>query len=292
MTHGTPQGQADTPSGHADGDRDAAPHPSPRAARAHHGHGDASSGDAPLRGAPSSGGPASAAPGGDATRHRKPASAERPDPPDPLPVVGVDLSGPMTPSATALALFVVEDSGLVCRSLMCGLGDEELAAEIPAGRSVVGLDAPLSYSAARGDRPGDRQLRKLCVRAGLPAGSVMAPTAPRIVYLTLRGISITRRLARTQPNADIVEVHPAAALALRGAPPDAVTSLKQSGEARRTLIAWLERHGLQGIERFSPLSDHAVAACAAALAAWAWHRGEPAWVHPAAPPAHPYDYAC
>jgi len=40
------------------------------------------------------------------------------------------------------------------------------------------------------------------------------------------------------------------------------------------------------------MDDHTVAACAAALAAWDWSRGKGRWVHPADPPAHPYDFAC
>ena len=126
-------------------------------------------------------------------------------------------------------------------------------------------------------------------------GTVIPPTAPRMVYLTLRGISIVRLLVgfcTKEPR--IVEVHPTAAMALRGAPVDDVMNFKGegAGTVRRSLLAWLEERGLRGVSSLPDSSDHLVAACAAALAAWEWSVGESGWRAPAEPPFHPYDFAC
>ena len=129
--------------------------------------------------------------------------------------------------------------------------------------------------------------------AGLPSGTVMPPTLTRMAYLTLRGITVARIAATTTgARARIVEVHPGAACVLRGAPAGIVRALKSSAAARRQLLRWLEGEGLEGIGGGPDPGDHFVAACAAALAAWKWSLGAPAWIHPADPPWHPYDMAC
>jgi hypothetical protein len=92
--------------------------------------------------------------------------------------------------------------------------------------------------------------------------------------------------------ARIVEVHPGAACVLRGAPIEIVRALKSSAAARQELLRWLEGEGLEGIGSGADPGDHFVAACAAALAAWKWSLGAPAWIHSADLPWHPYDMAC
>ena len=62
--------------------------------------------------------------------------------------------------------------------------------------------------------------------------------------------------------------------------------------ARLRLLEWLESMGLNELPRAEEISDHFVAACAAALAAWRWSAGSAAWCYPAQPPEHPYDFAC
>jgi len=114
----------------------------------------------------------------------------------------------------------------------------------------------------------------------------------RMAYLTLRGIAVACSL-QSIPKAPprIVEVHPGAAVALRGAPIDAVRTFKQDVGARQELLTWLAQHGLDAAANESA-SDHYVAACAAALATWKWCTGKTVWLHPAAPPFHAFDYAC
>lgn len=212
-------------------------------------------------------------------------------------VIGVDLSGPSNTADTAIVKFEGRGGKLECRSHQVGAGDPVLHALVSAacakGATVVGLDAPLSYNPGGGDRPGDRSLRAGITRAGLRSGSVMPPTMMRMVYLTLRGVSVARLLSGIGPRAPrIVEVHPGASLALRGAPVADVRAFKQEVAARRRLLRWLERQGLGGAAGLDPSSDHLVAACGCALAAWKWATGEPAWVHAAEQPLHPFDFAC
>ena len=207
-------------------------------------------------------------------------------------VVGIDLSGPGSPQNTAVAVFESASESLGLHALSVGATDREILALIPGAPSIVGIDAPLSYSAGGGSRAADVRLRKAAIRAGLHPGTVMAPSAPRMVYLTLRGVALTRLLSNEHPGCRIVEVHPTAALALRGAPLEAVRTFKTSPRSRRTLLAWLQAQGLTGIGRRADDSDHAVAACSAALAAWRWSQGDAVWLHKAEPPMHPYDFAC
>jgi predicted nuclease with RNAse H fold len=211
-------------------------------------------------------------------------------------VLGIDLAGPSNRAATAAALFSVRGEDLECRSLHEGLDDRDLAdlleTEVPAEAGLIaGLDAPLSYNPGGGDRPGDCELRRRLVASGLSPGTVMVPTMSRMVYLTLRGVVIARLLAVLRPGCRVVEVHPAGALVLRGAPVADIHALKKSAKSRHSLLAWLGDHGLDGLPA-TATSDHAVAACAAALAAWQWQRGQSCWTCPADPPVHPFDFAC
>lgn len=175
-------------------------------------------------------------------------------------------------------------------------GDKEIYHSIKhfhqAGDLVVGIDAPLSYNPGGGDRPFDSDLRKKIVAAGLKSGSVMTPTMTRMAYLTLRGISVARMLLTISKKIKIVEVHPGATLALRGASIKDVLSFKKSGRSRRNLLRWLEDQGLRNIGTFKGPTDHYVAACACALAAWKWHEQKSVWLQKASPPFHPFDFAC
>jgi predicted nuclease with RNAse H fold len=211
--------------------------------------------------------------------------------------VGIDLSGPSNPGATALAAFAVRSGGLAWTGGLRGADDRELVRFLVDLESrtpvVVGIDAPLSYNVGGGDRPGDARLRAHTVAARLPSGSVMTPTMTRMVYLTLRGIALSRILETAGiEGLRLVEVHPAAAMALRGAPLDAVLGMKKSSHSRERLLAWLEAQGLAGVSGISGPTDHDVAACAAALAAWRWSAGGAVWIEKADPPFHSYDFAC
>ena len=81
-------------------------------------------------------------------------------------------------------------------------------------------------------------------------------------------------------------------MALRGAPVADVTRFKTDPGARSRLLAWLARQKLAGVPSSADLTDHEVAACACVLGGWYWRLGTPVWLAAAAPPAHPYDFAC
>lgn len=213
-------------------------------------------------------------------------------------VVGIDLSGPSNSADTAMVNFLVDDHRLVIRETVLGAGDQAIIGKLTDLASedeevVVGLDSPLSYNVGGGDRPGDARLRSAIVEVGLRSGAVMPPTMNRMVYLTLRGVSVARLVKSIKLRTPgIVEVHPGATMALRGAPVEQVIAFKKDERARRELLEWLEHQGLEGAATANTPSDHYVAACAGALAAWKWSRNELVWVERADPPIHPFDFAC
>jgi predicted nuclease with RNAse H fold len=211
-------------------------------------------------------------------------------------LLGIDLAGPSNRANTVVAGFLASRGKLEHQFEKVGCDDRELTALLGSfvpvnAKLVVGLDAPLSYNPGGGDRPADRELRRRLIAAGLVAGTVMTPTMSRMVYLTLRGVIVARLLTAIRPGCQLVEVHPAGAMALRGAPVAVVRKLKSSAAARRSLQAWLATQGLADLPT-KALNDHTVAAYAAALAAWDWSRGKDRWSHRADPPGHPYDLAC
>lgn len=215
----------------------------------------------------------------------------------PSQVVGIDLAGPANARDSVMVQFHAHDHTLQLGEVHLHADDrciwERFCVWAAESAIVVGLDAPLSYHGGGGDRPGDARLRQAITRVGLLPGSVMPPTLHRMVYLTLRGLAVARLLQTVTPQVPaIVEVHPSAALALRGAPRAAVRTFKHQSHSRRELLRWLEEQGLRGVAQQRAPSDHFVAACAAAFAAWKWQQGQSVWQEPANPPFHPFDYAC
>ena len=211
-------------------------------------------------------------------------------------VVGIDLSGPSNAADTAVTVFESHESGLCLKTTTSDVSDAKLLQIIqPITRCsevVVGVDAPLSYNDGGGDRPADRLLRQRIQQAGLAAGSVMTPTMTRMAYLTLRGLAVARLLSSLPNPPSLVEVHPGAAMALRNASIADIRSMKKETSARRRLLRWLEDQGLEGVAAVRVPTDHYVASCAAALAAWRWGQHQSDWIHPADPPLHPYDFSC
>ena len=216
--------------------------------------------------------------------------------PDSRIIIGIDLSGPRNIADTALAVFAQHGEKLSFVRAMHGASDQDIFQLISnlgeESRLVLGIDAPLSYNPGGGDRPGDADLRRTASAIGRVG--VMPPTFNRMVYLTLRGIALTRAIETLRARMDlwIVEVHPGASMLLRGAPSADVATFKTDPAARLRLLGWLATMGLIGVPRDDEPTDHFVAACGAALAAWKWSIGQPTWCHPARPPEHPYDFAC
>jgi predicted nuclease with RNAse H fold len=214
-----------------------------------------------------------------------------------MKVLGIDLSGPRNIAGTCLVCFDERGDELHLIDVCEGADDDQILKAItrldPGERIAIGIDAPLSYNANGGDRPSDRELRHLILDRGARVG-IMPPTMIRMVYLTLRGVVLTRLFESQSPEhkLEIVEVHPGASMILRGADMEQVRTFKFEPSARQNLLNWLETKGLQGISSVVDPSDHYVAACAAALAAWQWAIGKSIWRSAKAPPHHPYDFAC
>ena len=212
-------------------------------------------------------------------------------------IFGIDLSGPSNTKESTLVSFEMRNNSLQMTIAIEGVTDlsiyDAIAENSTNVRVIIGIDAPLSYNPGGGDRKSDKDLRKHIIAKGMPSGSVMPPTLNKMAYLTLRGISVCRFL-ESHPNKkiSIVEVHPSGAMALRGARVKSIRKMKSSTRAKQTLLHWLENQGFNGINLSGSVSDHYVAACAAALAAWKWHLGESVWVFKSEMHFHPYDFVC
>lgn len=217
-------------------------------------------------------------------------------------VIGIDLSGPSNHKDTVLAVFEIQNRQLRFVKGRSHMSDEEILNEVLAQSQedeiVIGIDAPLSYEDGGGDRESDRSLRKFIVEIGMKSGSIMPPTLNRMVYLTLRGIKLTREITTLiTPNPiSIVEVHPGAVIGSRlsAKEMDYVLTYKQDIEMRKVLLSWLEQQQLIGIPETVDEQSHSIDACAAALGAWHWKDPAftPKWRYTANPPLHPFDYCC
>ena len=214
-----------------------------------------------------------------------------------MKIVGIDLSGPRNSAETCLVSFEERGEEIHLVDVREGADDNQILEAIINLNSkehiVIGIDAPLSYNLKGGDRPSDSELRHLVLERGGRVG-IMPPTMIRMVYLTLRGVILTRLLESLRPEYDlgIVEVHPGACMVLRGTDAGDVRKFKTEPSARGRLLDWLETKGVKGIVREDAVSDHYVAACGAALAAWQWGVGKSIWCFASNPPHHPYDFAC
>jgi uncharacterized protein len=217
-------------------------------------------------------------------------------------VIGIDLSGPSNHKDTVLSVFEKEGNQLKFVKWISNISDQAILNEIllqsQHGEVVIGIDAPLSYEDGGGDRQGDRELRKFIVGLGMKPGSIMPPTLNRMVYLTLRGIKLTREIEniRTPNPVSIVEVHPGAVMGSRLSKNDFefVLNYKQDLLSRLFIWDWLGQQDLVGLPILSGEPSHWIDACAAALGAWHWkdHSLKPSWLFKAVPLLHPYDYCC
>src|SRR5512138_2689988 len=112
-----------------------------------------------------------------------------------MKIVGIDLSGPRNSADTCLVSFEQRKDEILLTDVREGADDDQILETISClGEKewiVIGIDAPLSYNAKGGDRPSDSELRRLVRARGGQVG-IMPPTLIRMVYLTLRGLHLTR----------------------------------------------------------------------------------------------------
>jgi uncharacterized protein len=217
-------------------------------------------------------------------------------------VIGIDLSGPSNHKDTVMAVFEKQDNGLKFLKLKRNIGDLEILDEVETQSQmdevVIGMDAPLSYEDGGGDRLGDKLLRQYIMSIGMKSGSIMPPTFNRMVYLTLRGIKLSREIGNisTVHPISIVEVHPGAVIGSRLPQNDLeyVLRYKQELASRCFIKNWLGEQHLTQLPSYIVEESHMIDACAAALGAWHWRDPlqQTKWLLPANPPLHPYDYCC
>jgi predicted nuclease with RNAse H fold len=213
-----------------------------------------------------------------------------------MKIVGIDLSGPRNIADTCLVSFEERGEEIHLAEVREEADDSQILQAVSSlgskERIAIGIDAPLSYNPGGGDRLSDKELRQLASEKGRVG--ILSPTMMRMVYLTLRGVALTRMLEAMKPQYDlqIVEVHPGACMLLHGALREEVNAFKREVVARQQLLDWLEEKGMRINPRAETVPDHFVAACAAAFGAWQWALGKSVWRSPADPPKHPYDFAC
>src|SRR5689334_120141 len=160
-----------------------------------------------------------------------------------MKIAGIDLSGPRNFADTCLVSFEERGEEIHLIEVRDGADDDQIL-DVISGfgqneRIVIGIDAPLSYNPKGGDRRSDSELRRLVHAQGGHVG-IMPPTLIRMVYLTLRGLHVTRLLEALKPQYDlgIVEIHPGACMILRGADPGDVRTFKTDSLARGHLLNW------------------------------------------------------
>jgi len=212
-------------------------------------------------------------------------------------IAGIDLSGPSNLNETVMTVAVLSGENYELRGVHRGVDDSEigrLLKEYCSGSGselITGIDAPLSYNPGGGDRPGDKELRNILKGQGLQPGTIMPPTLTKMVYLTMRGISLARLLGIILPGIKIAEVHPAGSMVLNGFDPGLVREIKRDAHAREEILLRMEE-----IFRFrnfhETADDHYIASLGALLAARGLAVNEVMWLKKAEPPVHPFDYLC
>ncbi|MBM7580462.1 DUF429 domain-containing protein [Jeotgalibacillus terrae] len=213
-------------------------------------------------------------------------------------VIGIDLSGPANHKDTVAAAFSVKENQLSFIESINGASDQDILSL--AGRYLgkekvaIGIDAPLSYQDGGGDRAQDKALRSVLKEGGLNGSSIMTPTMTRMVYITLRGIQLSRMLKNLHGDPEIVEVHPGAAIGLRMSSPDLALKYKKDAAARKAVFNWLTEQYFLDLPHTIADTTHAIDACGAALAAWHYAApdGDPVWVYEKTSAAHPFVMCC
>lgn len=219
-----------------------------------------------------------------------------------MKVIGIDLSGPANHKDTAMVIFQLKDRELVFEKLIVNASDQMLLTNIKDAASkdkiVIGMDAPLSYQDGGGDRPQDKGMRNFMKEHGLSGSSIMAPTMTKMVYLTLRGISLSHRIMAIEQkkNISLVEVHPGGAIGTRLEEEmlHHARTYKKDNDSGKAIYDWFPSVGLLKLPEEVCQTSHTIDACGAALAAWHWGdpNKKPMWLWDQITPEHPYPCCC
>ena len=219
-----------------------------------------------------------------------------------MKIIGIDLSGPANHKDTVLTVFQLHNDRLEFEGMVDGASDEMILSRIEAealnDEVVIGIDAPLSYQDGGGDRPQDKSIRDFIKGHGMSSSSIMPPTLTKMVYLTLRGIGLTRRINNMNPSHEIkiIEVHPGAAIGTRigSTGLSHVLQYKKERQSRVKIFTWFETIGLKSLPEEIIESTHMMDATAAAIAAWYWAdpAKQPTWHWKTISPQHPFEFCC
>lgn len=164
-------------------------------------------------------------------------------------VIGIDLSGPANHKDTVMVIFQLKNDQLIFKDMITDAADEMIISAIHSAALMdevaVGMDAPLSYQDGGGDRPQDKNIRQFIKGFGLSGSSIMPPTLTKMVYLTLRGIGLTRRISAMKllHLVRLVEVHPGAAIGTRMGREALhhVRQYKKEAESRKAIFEWFKQ---------------------------------------------------
>lgn len=186
-------------------------------------------------------------------------------------LLGIDLSGPSNHADTCMAWR--NERGVI--EVDCGCSDANILHWVKQAshHAVVFIDAPLFYQDGGGYRACDGALRRYLNDRGLQRLGVMAPTLTKMVYLTLRGISLAHQLRAL--GATVIETHPGASLCLSGMSPETVFALKSSPLAIQAVQSHWQQLGINFSKELT--SDHQVIAVQALLTAEKWVSGNCFW---------------
>lgn len=209
--------------------------------------------------------------------------------------IGIDLSGPANIKDTALTLAFGDEERLTVTAVMEHCSDMEiynLIGELVSEKPLIAIDAPLSYNQGGGFRPGEKALTTYLREKQLFRPGIMAPTMTKMVYLTLRGISLAHMLKENFDTVQIFENHPGSTLLLNGFDAHLVKQFKKEAGPRTAIIEGLSSRGMAFPNTEVGFSDHQLASCAACFCAWLFARGAAKWVHPAEHPFHPFPIVC
>lgn len=219
-----------------------------------------------------------------------------------MKIIGIDLSGPANHRDTVLTVFKQNQSELIFEDMIEHGSDHDIVSAIYEASLeddvVIGIDAPLSYQDGGGDRPQDKSIRQFIKSYGLAGSSIMPPTLTKMVYLTLRGISLTRQIQSINSAHKIrmVEVHPGAAIGTRieFAKIQHALFYKKELQSRKVILEWLRAKKLVNLPDQLVDTSHGIDACAAALAAWHWvdETKQPTWCWSETSEEHPYEFCC
>jgi len=167
----------------------------------------------------------------------------------------------------------------------------------------IGIDSPLSNNGDNKCRESDNKLKeeiKLVNKTlqkldELNLNSVMSPMGRRMIYLTIRGVLLSRTIHIEYPSVKIVEVHPRASLFLHFHTLIAqdIKNYKDpnGNHARENIVNCLNDNGML-INTNQTYTDHEIDSMVAAYSAFCWRNKKSKFLFNADDPFLPFDYCC